>query len=109
MMSAMRRIAQDIGLEMGRNARAYPSEQHMVDGLPTRGSVNQTLRPMLEDVRAVNDDPDLRPGHGPLLFEEVLEALTAENQDNLRVELVQVCAVAVRWIADIDSRKDGDN
>lgn len=39
-----------------------------------------------------------------VLLEEVLEALEARAAEELRAELVQVAAVAVRWIEAIDAR-----
>lgn len=39
-----------------------------------------------------------------VLAEEVLEAFAEENDQALRAELVQICAVGARWIEDIDSR-----
>lgn len=39
-----------------------------------------------------------------ILHEEVLEAFAEEDQDRLRTELVQVAAVAVKWIQALDRR-----
>ena len=39
-----------------------------------------------------------------VLLEEALEALEARTAEELRAELVQVAAVAVRWIEAIDAR-----
>lgn len=39
-----------------------------------------------------------------VLLEEVLEALEEDNEERLRTELVQVAAVALRWIGAIDER-----
>jgi hypothetical protein len=41
-----------------------------------------------------------------VLREEFWEAMAETDPDALRVELVQVAAVAVRWIEDIDRRGD---
>lgn len=40
-----------------------------------------------------------------ILHEEVMEAFAEENPAKLRVELVQVMAVALAWIEDIDTRE----
>jgi hypothetical protein len=40
-----------------------------------------------------------------ILLEEVLEAFAEEDLDKLRVELVQVAAVAQQWIAKIDRQR----
>lgn len=42
-----------------------------------------------------------------ILYEEVAEAFAEHEPAALRRELVQVAAVAVAWIEDIDSRGDG--
>lgn len=39
-----------------------------------------------------------------ILVEEVLEALAEDDSEKLRVELVQVAAIAVQWIEAIDRR-----
>lgn len=40
-----------------------------------------------------------------ILLEEVFEALAEEDLDKLRVELVQVAAVAQQWVAKIDRQR----
>lgn len=40
-----------------------------------------------------------------ILFEEVAEALSEDNEDFLRAELVQVAAVAAAWVECIDRRR----
>jgi hypothetical protein len=40
-----------------------------------------------------------------ILTEEFFEALEEEDPAELRTELIQVAAVALSWVADIDSRK----
>lgn len=42
-----------------------------------------------------------------ILHEEVLEAFAEDDPERLRRELVQVAAVALNWIEDLDSRTDG--
>lgn len=42
-----------------------------------------------------------------ILLEELFEALAEKDQALLRAELVQVAAVAVAWIEDIDGRSGG--
>lgn len=47
---------------------------------------------------------------GKLLFsdiflEEVAEALAAENEDELRIELIQAAAAAIAWVEAIDRRR----
>lgn len=42
-----------------------------------------------------------------ILLEEVFEALAEEDPDTLETELVQVIAVAVNWVEDIRSKRNG--
>lgn len=42
-----------------------------------------------------------------ILLEEVFEAITETDRAALRSELVQVAAVAVAWVEDVDSRPEG--
>ncbi|MEU6414577.1 hypothetical protein [Microbispora sp. NPDC046933] len=39
-----------------------------------------------------------------ILHEEVLEAFAEDDADRLRCELIQVAAVAVKWVQDLDRR-----
>ncbi|GAA4212953.1 hypothetical protein [Microbispora amethystogenes] len=39
-----------------------------------------------------------------ILYEEVLEAFAEDDTDRLRGELIQVAAVAVKWVQDLDRR-----
>lgn len=55
-------------------------------------------------------DTDLHAGQGDvtwthILLEEVFEALAEEDHDKLRVELIQVAAVATQWVEAIDRRE----
>ncbi|WP_432932900.1 hypothetical protein ACQPZZ_16245 [Microbispora sp. CA-135349] len=40
-----------------------------------------------------------------ILYEEVLEAFAEDDTDRLRTELIQVAAVAVKWVQDFDRRR----
>lgn len=42
-----------------------------------------------------------------IFLEEVYEAMAEEDDDPLRKELIQVAAVCVAWVQDIDSRSVG--
>lgn len=57
----------------------------------------------------VNCDLKEKPTWSDILIEEVFEALVdAENNNvtDLRKELVQVAAVCISWIEDLDTRKN---
>lgn len=41
-----------------------------------------------------------------ILHEEVLEAFAEDDADRLRAELIQVAAVAVKWVQDLDRRTE---
>lgn len=47
----------------------------------------------------------IAPKWAPILLEEVFEAVSEKDQDNVREELIQVAAVAVQWIRAIDRRQ----
>ena len=46
------------------------------------------------------------PSWRAILYEEVMESFGETDKAKLRAELIQVAAVAVAWIEDLDSRKD---
>ncbi|MBO4273384.1 hypothetical protein [Microbispora triticiradicis] len=100
-------------------------------GLP--GSLNRVLSDVAAERAAqdamwgVQDHADgTGPGYGPeadlakravtdaaaegrltwrhILHEEVLEAFAEDDADRLRDELIQVAAVAVKWVQDLDRR-----
>jgi hypothetical protein len=43
-----------------------------------------------------------------ILDEEVLEAFAETDQDKLRTELIQVAAVAISWVEDIDRKAEAE-
>lgn len=57
--------------------------------------------PSVEAVRALCDADTT---WALVLLEEVLEAFDARDEAEMRAELVQVAAVAVRWVAMLDAR-----
>jgi hypothetical protein len=68
---------------------------------------SETLAPLALEAKALTDAL-ARSGHltwKEILNEEVQEAFAEEDVDALRKELVQVAAVAIAWIQDIDRRK----
>lgn len=84
-------------------------------GLQERASgtdANQWV-PFEAAAKAMHDLKEAHPDgpHGPItwvdiLKEEVYEAFAEEDPDKLRVELIQVMAVAASWIQDLDRRGD---
>lgn len=62
--------------------------------------------PLVERLeRAAREELEIAPSWGPILLEEVGEALQAADLKTLRAELVQVAAVAVAWIQSIDRKE----
>ncbi|HEX7993607.1 MAG TPA: hypothetical protein VF506_06760 [Streptosporangiaceae bacterium] len=73
------------------------------------GTGGPTLRRWAEQDRAICQEA-FRKGVGTwrhILVEEVSEALAEDDPAKLRVELIQVAAVAVAWIEAIDRREAG--
>lgn len=64
---------------------------------------------MLANVRRINDalNAQGKASWDYILLEEVLEALTAETEEERRAELVQVTAVGMAWIEALDRRTGG--
>lgn len=60
-----------------------------------------------ERIKALNDfyDAEGNITWRDILLEEVYEAFAETDLDKLREELIQVAAVAVAWIEDIDGRR----
>lgn len=79
--------------------------QHHYDGTGGRNA-----RKNADNARLICD-AEHKAGNGTwrtILLEEVYEALAEKpDSDELRTELVQVAAVALSWIDDIDSRHQG--
>jgi hypothetical protein len=99
-------IRHDVLLEFSRElddaAAKYPDCVSLPDG--TGGSGYRTYR----DLAKLACDRAYREGrltHLHVLEEEVWEALAEDNPEKLRAELVQVGAMALKWIEDLDRRR----
>lgn len=79
--------------------------QHHADGTGGRNARKNA------DAARIICDAEHEAGNGTwrsILLEEVYEALAERpNSGGLREELVQVAAVALSWVDDIDTRDDG--
>lgn len=95
------RIFDDIAVERMRQDEKW-GPQHHHDGTSARvfGQLADAYRDDCD--RAASTD---RLTWRHILLEEVFEALGEQDQAKLRAELVQVSAVVVAWVEDIDSRK----
>jgi hypothetical protein len=80
----------------------YPDSVSLPDGTGLTG-----IRQHAEDIARHACERAHREGHlthAHILEEEVAEALNERDPANLRVELVQVAAMAVKWILDLDRK-----
>jgi hypothetical protein len=97
-------VLEEVRGERRRQDAKFP-DQHLPDG--TGGSWSEAhYRNLLDRVRLINDS-HAQTGEATwesVLAEEVFEALLEADPVALRAELIQVAAVAVRWIEDIDQR-----
>jgi hypothetical protein len=98
----MSRLVVGIVMERLRQRAAFPAEER---GLPdgTGGAGFENRR---DQMRRLCDlaSQEGRLTHAHILEEEVAEALAETDPAKLREELVQVAAVAVKWIEEIDRR-----
>jgi hypothetical protein len=95
-------ITRDVVVERVRQIMKFPKEQR---GLPD-GTGVQGYKTMAE-IAKLSCDRAQREGrltHAHLLEEEAYEALAEDDPVKLREELVQVAAVAFKWIAELDRR-----
>lgn len=91
-------VLREVRQERRRQDEKFPG-QRLPDGT---SSDWPEMLDLLHEAREENDH-----GHATwasVAFEEVAEAFTTDDLTALRAELVQVAAVAVRWIEDIDRR-----
>ena len=106
------RILTDITLERDRQDAKFGPQRHQDSVAPNFDSPEALARwyemPTEEDAK-YNTDTRFARGDGTwadILVEELAEAIAAafKSPEELRAELVQVAAVAVAWIEDLDSR-----
>lgn len=91
---------EDVARERRRQDEAYPNE-NLSDGT-SRGEWRSMADHARETCNVFTDAGMLTWLH--ILQEEVFEAFAEEDPAELRKELIQVAAVAVAWVEDIDSR-----
>ena len=97
-MSQTNRILFELVAERERQETKFPN-QHLPSGT--------TFRYWQAKENEAKEAVDRQVANGTLtwlsvLNEEVCEAFAEMDEDKLRAELIQVAAVAVRWIEDID-------
>lgn len=100
--AATERVLADVGEERERQDAKFPG-QVLPNG--TGGSWSQAMYEMpLVIARQINDNHS-ETGEATwesVLAEEFFEAMLEADPAKLRAELVQVAAVAVRWVENID-------
>lgn len=96
-------IFDDIRKERKRQDELHPGTADMPDGTQSSGG-RATYRNIAQYAcdRAAREN---RLTFAHVLEEEVSEALAEEDPEKLRVELVQVAAVATKWIEKLDREK----
>lgn len=93
-------IAQVVG-ERRRQIEKWGNQKHK-DGTSAKfGFEAEKAKAAYSDEKRTNGDVSWRT----ILHEEVSEAFAEDDPVRLRHELVQVAAVAIAWIEDLDSRK----
>lgn len=96
--------------ERERQNQKFP-DQHLPDGTGpcVAWTADWRNEPAMHLVEYARDRTDRAATDGTLTWldvqlEELAEAFTEEDTTRLRAELIQVAAVAVRWVEDIDQR-----
>lgn len=94
-------IFREIDAERDRQDRLHPGTTQIPDG--TGGGGYDTRETIAKNAcdRAHREG---RLTHAHVFEEEAAEVLAATDPEKLRKELVQVAAVAVKWIEEIDRR-----
>lgn len=91
----------ELAVAVGYALRKHGPQTHIADGTGPDQYAHLRHRATEECERSFH------VGHGTwavVLEEEVYEALAEDNVDRLRAELLQVAAVAIRWVTAIDER-----
>lgn len=101
---AMREALASLVAERARQEKKFPGVRGPLDTAPllTRGSWKLEIEGLLYAVRTIADDAE-----APIVFaflEEALEAVSESDPEKLAVELVQVAALAVKWLQAINAR-----
>jgi hypothetical protein len=98
-MSDVNPVFVEVGRERQRQELKFP-EQHLPDGTKRFYIALADNAKMMTDRNAANGTLTW----SNVLTEEVMEAFAEHDEAKLRAELIQVAAVAIRWIEDIDRR-----
>lgn len=105
-MQKTTRVLAEVLHERTRQERKFPS-QHLPDGVDFRNEIPEqrlALQEMITRIKTL--ELAGQQTWADILAEEYAEVLLTENLKDLREELIQVAAVAVRWVEDMDKRGD---
>lgn len=103
----------DVVLREVRRERARQNEKWgLMQELPSFLVTSREFRerwslPSADEVKASVDaqDEEGLSNHADILLEEVMEAFSEDDPKKLREELVQVAAVAVKWVERLDMQQ----
>lgn len=95
------RVLLEVADERRRQVKKWGLQTHPNGTGPEWTAVADTAKALVDKSAATGESTWER-----ILSEEILEAYSEKDPEALRAELVQVAAVAVQWIEDID-RKAG--
>lgn len=98
-MHTTKQVLLEVLEERARQDQRFP-DQHLPNGTAELGDANDEIHAKAR-VRA-NDSLGILTWRD-ILAEEVAEAFAEAEPTRLREELIQVAAVAVRWVEDIDN------
>lgn len=101
----LQRVLEDVAEERARQDAKW-GEQHHRDGTGAAYQLRQVPE-LAVDSAQQRCDRAFAEGAGTwehILFEEFCEAMAEDDLVRLRAELIQLAAVAVHWIEDIDER-----
>lgn len=103
-------ILTEIGRERGTQDAKWGVPKNVPNGTGPDGSLLGYSFGELRDMMQSAVD-ELAARHesrmAAVLLEEVFEALAEDDERRLREELIQVAAVAAKWVQIIDERQDG--
>ncbi|GAA4564017.1 hypothetical protein [Planotetraspora kaengkrachanensis] len=96
---SLARVLADVSVERAAQDAMW-GVQELPDGTgPERRAEADRARQAVEDAAARG-----LPTWRDILYEEVMEAFAENDPERLRAELVQVAAVAVKWVQALDQR-----
>ncbi len=99
----------EIAAEAARAGQTWGPQTHLPDGTgpDVRVYIEGSASEVSDDVRReVNALASVgKSAWTPILLEEAFEAFAEDDPARLRAELIQVAAVALRWITAIDTRQ----